>query len=404
VTDTSNDVVKRFNILSGALTGWTGYVLNTPTGGAAGCTSATTDTGQFCLGGASQHNSTPGAFAGPTSIAILGSTGYVADQANSRIQRVDLDTGTVTGWIGKITGTAPNAGFAGCTATTNAVTPGWCVGGSSGVGADDGMLYHVRGVTTDGTKLYAVDQNHRIQAYDLASGTFIGWLGKIVTVPTGPGAPCTSAVAGDFTPGWCTGGTNKGDASGEKGGLTSPSSIVYSSGYLYVLSSGRVSKFDATTGAFVGWIGKIMSATGLGGAAGCSAASVGQATPGWCTGGAPAGASPIDGTFSVDAIQIAASGTAIYVTDQQTHKIMKFDAASGAYLGWKGNVLTVPTSGAAGCTSVSVGNFTPGWCFGGSAGPTQQIGFDAPQGIAVDSNYLYITDSNNNRLLRIPGP
>lgn len=99
-------------------------------------------------------------------------------------------------------------------------------------------------------------------------------------------------------------------------------------------------------------------------------------TPGWCTGALAnpwyhilnfAGSGQISGLMQIPN-GITGDGTHIYVTDQALHRINKFNAATGAFVGWVGNIATSPTGGAGGRVGATVGTFTPGWCTGGQSG------------------------------------
>ena len=155
--------------------------------------------------------------------------------------------------------------------------------------------------------------------------------------------------------------------------------------FIFIQPTRRISinKYVASTGAFVGWIGAIGS-TPAGGASGCSSASIGVFTPGWCTGG---GAQSGSGDGMVNQPQgIFTDGTYLYVADSQNSRINKYFASSGTFIGWKGGISTSPTGGDAGCTGATAA--TPGWCTGGTAIYSQGAGeVDTPAGVFADSTY-----------------
>src|SRR6185436_19823873 len=70
------------------------------------------------------------------------------------------------------------------------------------------------------------------------------------------------------------------------GGFNGLSGTHVEGGYVYVADTGnaRVMKYDATTGAFIGWIGSVATSP-LGGESGCAGAAPNTPTPGWCLGG-----------------------------------------------------------------------------------------------------------------------
>ena len=364
--------LKKHTLSSGAPQGWSGQVLTTPTGGDAGCTALAVlgFTPGWCTGGSPQQDATDN-YASVTLGSM--SSGYVWGDG-SYLYRVDgrnvitktTVNGVFVGWIGKIYLT-PTGGVAGCTAAAvGTFTPGWCVGGAGQAGSGDGMMSGGGFLWGDSTYLYAGDyNNHRVNRYLQSDGSFAGWIGSVLTTPTGTGtggaAGCTSASPGSPTPGWCTGGTAQiGQGDGKFGGLAG----IWTDGtYLYVADSSydRVNKFNAVTGAFIGWIGNT-STTGLSGGPGCAAVVANGTLPGWCTGGTSRGTSST-GSFNAPT-GIVGDGTYLYVVDRSNYRIEKINLATGSAVGWKGRILTVPSSGDSGCSSASIGQVTPGWCSG----------------------------------------
>jgi len=295
---------------------------------------------------------------------------YVADSHNSRVKKMKLSTGEVVGWIGPIT-TKPTGGATGCTSLNSmTVANMWCLGSvsnlwawwdlnnsgagimaASGYQTLDGYMAQPTGITGDGTFLYITDrQMHRINKYRADNGNFVGWIGYVNVSPTDGDAGCAGRAANTFTPGWCKGGTSKSGS--VDGALNNPSGIIHHSGSLYVVdtTNHRVSKYSASTGAFVGWIGRV-STTPTGG---CTPVANGSgynvSGTGWCTGGtsgmANGGAnwqmSGIDrgGGFNFwlnDAVNgITTDGTYLYVSNLGNYRIDRF-AMDGS---WHSAVLT----------------------------------------------------------------
>lgn len=409
VADSTNHRIKRYAIETGAFTGWIGSIWTPPTGGDAGCTGAggsatATFTPGWCTGGAAKTGTGTGMLNTPQGIYTDGTYLYVADQSNHRINKYLVATGAAIGWIGKINSVTGLGGAAGCSsATTGTFTPGWCTGGTSASGTGDGMLNTPQGIEGDGTYLYVADgTNHRISRYVAATGAFAGWTGKIATVPSGGASGCTSAAVGAATPGWCTGGTA---ATGTGNGhLSTPRDLSYTGTYLYVTDANhRISRFTAITGVFGGWLGRISSTSGLGGAAGCSSAAASSFTPGWCTGGT---ATSGTGNGMLNAPKgIWGNGTNLWVVDVSNNRISKYNESTGSFVGWSGVISsTSGLGGATGCSTATANNLTPGWCTGGTGKRSTILGaYDAPAYLkGTGSNYLYVTDGNNMRLSRLP--
>ncbi len=544
--------IRRFDKSTGALAGWIGKVYTTPpTSGASGCTTAAqnTITPGWCTGGTatvstSKTEMIAGALLDPTDMQLINGqlyvlhsqyggvvtvfdagTGafvkvlpnlnftwnaprslvydsttnliYIAD--DSRVFAMNLN-GTVQGWLGKVSNNSGLSSALGntndcSTLAVNANTPGWCLNGTSksgleerafvqavateidnngkllvgqyqlasikkfdlGTGDYEGSLSYQSnspsiwsnnsslqaenyGVEdkdfnsptvsySDGTYLYVADTNNgRIKKIELATGNLVGWIGATTTSPTGGSDPsCLTMNPMSMLTTWCLGsmpnpasllGTSITSTS-LQGFLWSPAGITGDGTYLYVTDSGlhRISKFVASTGAYVGWVGMV-STTPTGGVTGCTSATASTGTPGWCVGGT-SGAGTGDGMLSSPSgITYVASTGYIYVIDANNHRVVSYDATTGAFKGWIGRIGTTPTSG---CTPVSNGQYNvssnaaaPGWCKGGKASrgyggavttdpaldksggfsfTTSQFG-----GISTDGTYLYIANPRNYRI------
>lgn len=226
------------------------------------------------------------------------------------------------------------------------LTPGWCLGALPNPWyiwnyvipqASDGLMFEPSGMASDGTYIYVTDYAwHRIQKFQISNGAYIGWIGGIGSNPTP--STCTG-VAGQFsTSGWCRGGT---PASGTGDGyLNSPSGIYYYNGELYVVDTFnyRISRYNANTGAFDGWIGRVNSGVGLP-SSGCTPASKGgylYSATGWCKGGTPQvsiqGADPGGGYRFGIRHSITGDGTYLYIANDQNSRIDKFNLTTGAFV------------------------------------------------------------------------
>lgn len=338
-----------------------------------------------------------GMFNNPIGGAVDATHGYyyVADYDNHRVQRFVLSTGAADGWLGTVL--APGGT---CTAASGAFTGGWCSGGTSVSGSEDGGLYRPTVVAVDpvGNYLYVGDYyNYRIQRFVLSTGAFAGWLGKIGTV----GGTCIAGI-GAFTGGWCSGGsgtngTGDGMFDGPHGlALDRATDSLYVSDF----NNGRIQKFTLSTGAFVGWIGRINSTVGMSGA--CLAAGAGNLTPQWCTGGTGQAGNG-NGMMSLPlGVSVDGAGDALYVGDYVNHRVQKFVASTGAFVGWIGRInSTVGMAGA--CLAAGAGAFTPQWCVGGTAQAGTGDGmFTNPAGVELNvaGDRLYVGDRANNRIQR----
>jgi tripartite motif-containing protein 71 len=228
VADYTNQRIQKINLSTGAFVG------------AIGKTTASTGTcpvgaaNAWCTGGTFTNANSDGAFWSPGALAvdIAGGFLYVADSGVHRVQKILLSTGGFVGAIGKTTastGTCP-------------VGPanGWCTGGTFGGGGADGTFSTPVGLTVDfgNGYLYVADQNnHRLQKISLATGSFVGAIGK-TTASTGS-CPVGTSTA------WCTGGTF---ALGAADGMFNlPDGVDYDSinGYLFVAdyNNNRIEKY-----------------------------------------------------------------------------------------------------------------------------------------------------------------
>jgi DNA-binding beta-propeller fold protein YncE len=390
VADSTNHRIVRINAATGVTTGWIGQVSTTvPTGGDAGCTSATNGnfTPGWCTGGTANttaiNTGADGRMDLPyylqvdTALTNL----YVADTNTHTVRRYNVSNGAFTGWIGSI-GTTGGT----CTAGVNQFTGGWCVGGVPAAGAGDGMLNGLKGVTIDeiGDALYVGDaNNHRVGRYVLSTGTFDGWVGRVnSTVGLGGSAGCSSTLTGSSTPGWCTGGTSQ--SGNGNGALNLPAAVTIGVGRVYLYAAddtnSRVSRFLLSTGVYAGSLGATQNNA-----------------PAWIASGVPIVGTG-DATFSAP-FTSATDGTHLYVANTSNHRIDKFDASTGAFVGWIGRINASPTGGAGACNGATSGTFTPGWCTGGTAQSGTGDGMlSSPTGMVVRSGVIYISDTGNHRI------
>ena len=397
--------VVKFNS-TGTYQGWIGASTLLPTGG-ANCTSPVLGFGTpgWCTGGLAGAGAGDNKFSQPQGITGDNTYLYIAGGTSS-ISKVNASTGAFVGWIGKIGSVASLGGATGCSsALVNTFTPGWCTGGSPGTGTGDGMFSTPQQLANDGSNIYVADSgNHRINKYDAGTGAFLGWIGRVSSVTglaqaTGQTNACGSTVTGAATPGWCFGGTSQSGST--DGTFNSPQGVTYVSPYIYVSEgvNARISRFNASTGAFAGWIGKIGSNAGIGGAGTCSTAASGVYTPNWCTGGTVAGSTLVG--FAGGIKHIGSDTSYLYLAESSGNRFDKIDLSNGALVGWVGVVgSTAGLGGGTGCSSTAVGQITPAWCTGGASQTSASVegGIYSAVGATVSGGILYGTDSTNGKI------
>lgn len=303
---------------------------------------------------------------------------------------MDIATGVVGGWIGKIK-TEPVAPL-GCRRLPHSLTPGWCLGGSAEYGMEEGALYNANSIAFDGTQiLNGQGTNYPgVKRWDAVSGAYNGIMGYVNTGPTLWSQDQDLATLQGFD-----------DIS-----FNRPAGLAMDNSNLYIsdVGGGLIKKVITATGAIAGWIGGMATSPTAGDPV-CIGSSPFAFTPGWCL-GALFQPDALWNTFIVglpDGIMrnptaISSDGTYLYAVDSAYHRIQKFRITDGAYLGWIGGVGSSPTSG---CTGVAGQYSTSGWCKGGSPTIGWQDGYlSTPTGIYVSGGYLYVIDSGNQRVSR----
>ncbi|MBI5507517.1 MAG: choice-of-anchor D domain-containing protein [Deltaproteobacteria bacterium] len=383
------EVIHRFDRATGAFAGWLGAAGSTkPTGTAATCASAAWGafTGAWCFGGSAWYGrSTDGTIGYARGIQSDGTHLYLTasyfDDFNG-VERYSL-AGAFAGWVGGVDltpadGVSPTCGAG----APGAVTPGWCAGGSGQGGVADGMLLGPTAMTVAGTTLFVADtKNHRVATFDAGTGAFTGHIGQVVA----PAAWATSGLpAFGISPDYV---------------IDTPRAVGVDAGFIYVADdwNSRVLRFDLWSGASRGWVGTVRLPP-TGGAPGCAAAIPGDDTPGWCTGGAAEIGGSTGGAGGWGTVGVLADGGSVFVATYQDNRILKFDAPTGAYIGWIGwlDYGNLPSGGAPGCTAPTTLS-TPGWCRGGGSSYGLGDGGVATPwltGFAADGTYLYVANDN----------
>lgn len=334
----------------------------------------------------------------PRGVLAHGDFLYVADSVNSRVKKFNKYTGELVGWIGGMTSKPTSGESVACpTATGMGPSPGWCFGADSyplwtwndATMIDDltaGIMNDPRGLTTDGSWLYVTDRGlHRIHKYNLATGAYGGWIGRVNTTPTGGAAGCTSTGNNQFTPGWCIGG--RSEAGSGDGNLYYPWHITYTAGNLYVVDTinDRVSSYNAITGAFNGWIGRIGSNPSSGCTYGNNGSGYNVSQSGWCQGGSAniAGTNDHGGGFRFDDGDfggIHTDGTHLYVANNRLGRIDKIEL-NGTYVE---------------SAYAREGVYTTAWSSTGSVIQGWDSNESRPTSVFVDSTGVYGTNYNTH--------
>ncbi|NUN05211.1 MAG: hypothetical protein HUU57_05570, partial [Bdellovibrio sp.] len=418
VTDAGWHRIKRHATLNGALIGYIGQLNGSVSSGAylgypptapEACQGITTGmTPDWCTGGGRTiAGSGVHGYNSPRGIASDGTHIYISNLNNHRLDKVRIADAVYIGWMGQVS-TTPTDGDAGCTSTNSPnVTPGWCISGTAGSSAAFGGLDGPRGIFFDktDTKLFVAD-NRKIARIDPASGLVEAVIGHITTA----GAGCTSN--GVVASGWCGVGAVAGTGTNRYGGVSNPTGIATNDTYIFATDLGnhRLLRFNKTTGSAAGFIAQLNSNAGLitNAADLCNglAGPFPKSTPGWCTGTLVADLSTISGTGNNmfnNPSGVWADETYVYVADSGNNRIVRINAVTGTFEGWKGVIGTTAGMTDTDCINAGVGNVTPKWCDNGTAMPSQKLGgFSYPTGIFGDANYLYVQDSINNRVVTVP--
>lgn len=352
----------------------------------------------------------------PYDIAINGNNMFVVDYSGNRILKYDISTNQFIGWIGYVgsnDGVIAYDGGSGCNSLAiGALTPVWCKGGRASASVSNAtVIQNPRNIAADTNYIYVSSwSNHRIARFLQSDGSFQGWLGKTSTTAATSPASCVSAGTNATTPTWCYGGTStSGTGDGQ---LNNPAGIIVYNSKIYVNDNGnhRLSKYDASTGAFEGWVGRVGATQPptSGQLSTCSVQpAVGAKTPGWCLGGVSqvsqrrqasvAGppsevAAPDEGFYNPSGL--TTDGTSLYIGDGNNYRIARVTLSTGAFNGWLGyiyrNSALSPTT-----PSQTAGNFTAGWTAGGVTDARAGVdGWGYPYQLGYDSGsgYLFVAD------------
>ncbi len=360
ISDQNNARIARVDVTANPVTvTWIGFLLrNTATNPSVPSQSNSTYSTAWMSGGSTQERS-DGLGQYPIGIATDGTSLYFTD-SYSRAMKANISDGQSRVQMGRVSA-SPSGGAAGCSSTPNmGITPGWCTGGGyARYGASNGAFSETRGVEVYGNEMFVIDRNNfRIQRFNKVTGAFIGWMGAIALNQDSWTMTAPQSFA---RRGW----NNQSfwDINGQF------STMGISGDYIYIpdYTTARIKRYSKRVGTFGGYvgifdIGRSFLPTGPDACLGITSGM----TPDWCTGGG--------NTFASTAVQgynnptsVTSDDTYVYVASMSNARVDRFNKDTTSYGGWIGRVNAIPTDGDPGCTSVTTGNRTPGWCIGGTA-------------------------------------
>jgi hypothetical protein len=129
-------------------------------------------------------------------------------------------------------------------------------------------------------------------------------------------------VAGAPAPSWCKGGG--WTTSRKPGGFVAPTGVHADDAHFHVADqyNNNVQRFSLD-GAFAGWKG-VIATPPTSGDAGCTTATPGTFTPGWCMGGAFDNTPGNDGLGRLDGPQhVAGDQQYLYIADASNHRVLR---------------------------------------------------------------------------------
>jgi hypothetical protein len=327
VANMGNNRIDKVNIADGSYIGWVGKIGSQPNDGLNGCANASSGyTPDWCVGGTATTGTDYGSLDGVRAVTWDRQTEFLfAADNRGRLYKISAQNGSLLG----VTGSLTSAG--GCSVTASAAQ-GWCGLNSvaAGVSSGYGRLTGSMAVSTDNTYIYVIDSAHRVNRFLKSTGAPAGFIGALSSATglslTGycNDTSWNSKPYTKVTPGWCV-ATALGTAAAHTGssldgGLQDPRGVYSDGTNLYVLDSGnyRINRYDALSGAFYGWKGRVATSP-TGGEAGCTELVPGDVTSSWCKGGAAAQSSKLGG-FD---LPTAMSGDSfyLYVFDSRNNRV-----------------------------------------------------------------------------------
>lgn len=330
VTEYGNSTIRKIETTTGVVTTLAGSPYNA-------CSS------DFPLG-------SPASFCGPTGITTVGKNLYVSDTGGSIIRKVDIVTGVITTFAGKMA----NYGF---------------VDGSN----LESRFSFPRGITTNGKDIFVADTgNCSIRKIEIATGNVTTLAGRAGLSGTTDGVGTSARFY--YPHGISTDGTNlfvadTGSstirkiviATGEVTTITesvfnNPEGITTDNNKLFVADTGSstIRKVDINSGLVTIFTGSVMSQ------------GVADGTGSKARFNSPSG--------------ITTDGTNLFIADTANHTIRKVEIATGVVTTLAGEPYF---SGATDGTGLYYSSF------------------NSPTGITTDGTNLYISDTNNHTIRKI---
>jgi tripartite motif-containing protein 71 len=372
VVESTNNRVQEFNSSGGFVRMW-GWGVDDGSTAFQVCTST-------CQAGIS--GSGDGEFAQPNGVAVKpdGTSVYVADSTNGRVQKFDGSANFVGKWGGDLADGQLKSPFgiavegSGTNYVTDSRNQRIQKFGASGTfitkwgsrGSSEGQFKAPDDVAVDNSgHVYVTDeQNNRIQKFD-SSGGFLRTWGWGVDDGSSAFQTCTSGCeAGIF-----------GDGDGQFG-FTARVAVDPAGSHVFVtdFTNNRVEEFDSS-GTFIRMWG--------------AGVQDGTPVPQICTSGCQAGSPGTGAGMFNTPMGMAVDGSGnVYVADQANNRIQEFDSSGNFIRMWGWGV----QDGAAALQVCTSG------CQAGISGSGDGE-FNAPDGIDLDgSNNLFVADSFNHRI------
>ncbi|MBX3023071.1 MAG: hypothetical protein KF799_15450 [Bdellovibrionales bacterium] len=181
--------------------------------------------------------------------------------------------------------------------------------------------------------------------------------------------------------------------------------------YIADTSNHRIVRYNMTTKAQTGWIGRVDSTNGIS----CpSTAATGAAAPGWCTGGSSqvSAGTNWDGMFN-NPTEITGDGTYLYISDASNHRIARVQESTGEWKGWYGRISVATSMTCVGGGAAVAASATPNWCYAGTSAAATGTNWDGMFNLGTSatlrsfydaptaSNLILVIDNGNHRVVRL---